>query len=171
VAPARNDYRIDVYGADGTLEKTIGRTYESIPRTPAELERTRELMTPRRGRNRNAFNVVVEPTERDIQALRVDRQGQIWVLPSSGLKDQPAGIHSTWDVFDYRGHFLRQVSFACEGDGGQDALFFPGGGLAILVREHRDAMFAFRGRGAAGDEDEPDADALPLEVICYKFQP
>ena len=171
IAPTRNDYRIDVYGADGTLEKTITRPYESIARTPDELERTRELMTPRRGRNRNAINVVVEPTERDIQALRVDRQGQIWILPSSGLKDQPAGIHSTWDVFDFRGQFRKQVSFACEGEGGQDALFFPGGGLAVLVREHRDAMFAFRGRGAAGGEDQLDGDARPLEVICYKFQP
>jgi hypothetical protein len=171
-ASARNEYRIDVFGPDGNLEKSIRREYESVKRTAAEKEMTLELMTPRRGRNRNAINVVVEPTERDILAVRIDKEGQIWVLPSSGVRNQAGGIHSTWDVFDYRGTFVRQAAFACEGEGQQDALFFPGGGLAVLVREHAEAMFAFRGRGADNpDGQDLEDDARPLEVICYKIQP
>lgn len=172
VASARNEYRIDVYAPDGNLEKSIRRDFESVKRSAAEKEKTLELMTPRRRRNRNDINVVVEPTERDILTMRVDKSGQIWVLPSSGVRNQPEGIHSTWDVFDHRGTFVRQAAFACEGEGQQDELFFPGGGMAVLVREHAEAMFAFRGRGADNpDGQNTEDDAKPLEVICYKILP
>ena len=172
VAPARNEYRIEVYRPDGVLERTITRKYESWKRTPVEAERAREMMMPFRRRNRNAINLVMEPTERDILEIRLDRQGQLWVLPSRGIRQQDEGIHSTWDVFDSSGAFSRQVAIACEGDGQKDALFFPGGGLVVLVREHADAVFAFRGRGADNPEvEEDDADVRPLEVICYRISP
>ncbi len=172
VAPARNDYRIDIYGPSGALERAFTHKYDSWKRTSAEVEQTREMMMPRRGRNRNSINVVVDPMEKDILAVRVDPEGQVWVLPSRGIRDQDEGVHSTWDVFDTSGNFARQVSFECEGDGQEDALFFPGGGLAVLVREHAQAMFAFRGRGADNPADEEsDAEARPLEVICYKILP
>ncbi|MEN8007583.1 MAG: hypothetical protein ABFS42_11245 [Candidatus Krumholzibacteriota bacterium] len=173
VAPSRNEYRIEVHAPGGAHERTITRQYDSWKRTDAESDRARELMMPFRRRNRNAINVVVEPTERDILAMRVDDQGNLWVLPSRGIQDQNEGIHSTWDVFDGSGAFVNQVAFACEGNGRNDALFFPGGGLAVLVREHAEAMFAFRGRGADNPDaqEEEDGEALPLEVICYKILP
>jgi hypothetical protein len=171
VAPARNEYRIDVYGPGGELERSFSRPYESWKRTDAETARAREMMTPFRRRNRNAINIVVQPTERDILDIRLDRQGQVWVLPSRGVREQAEGIHSTWDVFASTGAFTRQVAFMCEGDGQKDTLFFPGGGLAVLVKEHSEAMFAFRGRGADNPEqDEPDAAVRPLEVICYRIK-
>jgi len=172
VGPARNEYKIDIYGAGGDHQKTITRKYTSWKRTSAEKERARELMMPFRRRNRNSINVVVEPTERDILSMRMGPEGNLWVLPSRGTREQEEGIHSTWDVFDSSGSFVRQVAFACEGDGQKDTLFFPGGGLAVLVREHAEAMFAFLGRGADNPEDQDeDAEARPLEVICYKILP
>ncbi len=172
VAPARNEYRIEVYGPEGVLERTITRKYESWRRTPVEADRAREMMMPFRRRNRNAIKLVMEPTERDILDIRLDAQGQLWVLPSRGIRDQEEGIHSTWDVFDGTGAFVRQMAIACEGDGRKDALFFPGGDLVVLVREHADAVYAFRGRGADNPEaEEEDADVRPLEVICYRISP
>jgi len=171
VASARNEYRIDVYGPGGEHERSITHPYDSWKRTDAETDKAREMMMPFRRRNRSAVNIVVEPTERDILDIRVDRQGQVWVLPSRGIREQEKGIHSTWDVFDGTGTFSRQVAFVCEGDGQKDALFFPGGGLAVLVKEHSEAMFAFRGRGADNPlDDEEDVEALPLEVICYRIK-
>jgi hypothetical protein len=170
VAAARNEYRIEVYGPGGEHERSITRPYDPWKRTDAETERAREMMMPFRRRNRNAINIVVEPTERDILDIRVDPQGQVWVLPSRGIREQGEGIHSTWDVFNSAGVFSRQVAFICEGDGQKDALFFPGGGLAVLVKEHSEAMFAFRGRGADNpDQDDEDTEASPLEVICYRI--
>ncbi len=172
VAPARNEYRIEVHGPDGGLERTIVRKYESWKRTPVESDRAREMMMPFRRRNRNSIKLVMEPTERDILGIHLDPEGQLWVLPSRGIREQDEGIHSTWDVFDSSGTFVRQVAIACEGDGQKDALFFPGGGLAVLVREHADAVYAFRGRGADNPEaEEEDAEVRPLEVICYRILP
>ncbi|MCK9997241.1 MAG: 6-bladed beta-propeller [Candidatus Krumholzibacteria bacterium] len=172
VAPARNEYRIEVHGPDGGLERTITRKYESWRRTPVETDRAREMMMPFRRRNRNAIKLVMEPTERDILDIRLDPRGQLWVLPSRGVREQDEGIHSTWDVFDSSGAFVRQMAIACEGDGQKDALFFPGGGLVVLVREHADAVYAFRGRGADNPEtEEEDAEVRPLEVICYRISP
>lgn len=172
VAAARNEYRIEVYGPDGDHEKTITRQYESVKRSAAEVEIAREMIMPARRRNRSSVNIVVESTERDILSMRVAQDGRIWVLPSRGTRDQAEGIHSTWDVFDATGSFVQQASFACEGDGQEDALLFPGKGLAILVKEHAGAMFAFRGRGADNAEaDDEETEALPLEVICYKTTP
>jgi hypothetical protein len=172
VAPVRNEYRVEVHAPDGSLERTIVRKYESWKRTPSEADRAREMMMPFRRRNRNAINLVMEPTERDILDIRLDAGGQLWVLPSRGIREQDEGIHSTWDVFDSSGAFVRQMAIACEGDGQKDALFFPGGGLAVLVREHADAVYAFRGRGSDNPEAEEDDDEVrPLEVICYRILP
>jgi hypothetical protein len=130
------------------------------------------MMMPFRRRNRNAIKLVMEPTEPDILDIRLDARGQLWVLPSRGIREQDEGIHSTWDVFDSSGAFVRQMAIACEGDGRKDALFFPGGDLVVLVREHADAFYAFRGRGADNPEaEEEDADVRPLEVICYLIAP
>ena len=170
IASARNEYRIDVYGPAGDQERSITRGYDSWKRTDAEKDRAREMMMPFRRRNRRAINVVVESTERDILDMVVNPQGQLWVLPSRGIRQQDEGTHSTWDVFDASGAFARQVAWLCEGDGEKDALFFPGGGLAVLVKEHSEAMFAFRGRGADNPtDDDEDLEALPLEVICYRI--
>lgn len=167
VAAARNSYKIDIYNAQGLMEYSISREYESWQRTPQELERSKENMIPFRRRNRKPPEVVVEPTAKDILNMRVDPQGQLWVLPSRGIKNQPEGIHSTWDVFDTQGKFVETVGLACEGLGGRDEVLFAGPDLVILVKEHAQALHAFRGQG--GDQESTEIEAAPLEVICYRL--
>ncbi len=171
VAPARNEYRFEVYAPDGTLQLVITREYESVRRTSAELERAKGLMMPWRRRNRNNINLVMEPTEPDILQFHVADDGRLWVLPSRGVRDQAPGVHSTWDVFDAAGRFERQMAFACDADGLQDALFFPGGDLVVVVLEHKEALWAFQGRGRDSPEAEVEEfEASPLEVICYRME-
>ncbi len=172
VAPERNAYRLEIHTPDGGLERVITREYESVKRTDEDLARAKSLMMPWRRRNRSRIDFVMESTEPDLVQFRVADDGRLWVLPSRGIRNQPAGVHSTWDVFDAAGHFERQVAFACEADGQQDAIFFPGGDLVVVVREYRDALQAFQGRGAPGEETEPaEAETSPLEVICYRIAP
>ena len=90
-------------------------------------------------------------------------------MTGRGTREQQDGIHSTWDVFDAVGEFTGQVAFACEGRGEKDALFLPGHGLAVLVKEHTDARLALRGGGTEGEEAEEESS--PLEVICYRIVP
>jgi len=167
VAPLRNTYEINSYSSDGQLERVISRDYQSLDRTDAERTQVTENMIPRRRRNRGDVDVVVERTVRDILELRTDATGRLWVLPSRGIKDQPEGIHSTWDVFDPQGSFQRTVAVACEGRGGQDALFFVGEDRVVLIKAHTEAMQAFRGQGQ--EQDAEDIEARPLEVVVYRI--
>jgi len=170
IAPERNNYRLDVYSASGDLKHTISRPFKSWKRSSEEKDRAKEMMMPWRRRNRSRMNIVVEPTERDIRKIRLDSQGNIWVLTSRGIRDQAEGIHSTWDVFDTSGNFTRQVSIACDANGQDDALFFLGDNTVVVVKEHTNALFAFQGRGTGeAEEDEDFEDVEPLEVICYRI--
>jgi len=171
LAPERNIFRIDVYDPAGGLERSFSRKYDSWKRTGQELEKARESMIPFRRRNRRPPDVVVEPTERDILNMRVAPDGRLWVLPSRGIKNQPEGIHSTWDLFDADGIFQQTVSIACEGNGARDALFFAGPDLVVLVKEHAEAMTAFRGQSDESQEAETELEARPLEVVCYRIVP
>lgn len=171
VAPLRNEYRLDVSGPDGPVEFTFTRPYESWRRSREEMAKLKESRRPFRGRNRPAPEFVVEPTEKDILTVRVDEDDRIWVLPSRGVRQQPAQIHSTWDVFEPDGQYSEQVEIHCDGDGLRDALFFPGHGLAVLVKEHADAMDAFRGTGTEESSGDSEADVAPLEVVCFRILP
>ena len=172
VAPLRNEYRMEVFLPDGSFAFAFSRPYESWRRSEEEIARKKDQRRPFRGRNRPAPEFVVERTEPDILQIRTHYDGRIWVLPSRGIRKQPAGTHSTWDVYEPDGSFSEQAAIRCEGRGLKDALFFPGGGLLVLVKEHTDAMDAFRGWG--GEESAPeetDAEVQPLEVICYRILP
>lgn len=169
VAPRRNEYRIEVFNPDGSLEMSFSRPYRSLKRTRQEKERAREMLLPFRRRNRRSLDIVVEPTERDILDMRAGTDGRLWVLPSRGIKDQPAGIHSTWDVFAADGTYTETVSIPCGGDGSHDTVFFAGQDLLVLVKEHAEAMQAFRGRSREDGETESDLEARPLEVVCFRI--
>ena len=118
LAPERNAYRIEVFGAVSEPERTMKREYQSWKRTPQEMERLeQQSAVGGRGRNRNRPDFVFEATEPDITALHAAPDGSLWVLTSRGTREQPEGIHSTWDVFDAAGDFTGQVAFACEGRG------------------------------------------------------
>jgi len=172
VAPLRNEYRLEFHAPDGTPEMVITCEYAPVKRTSAELARAEAMMMPWRRRNRANIDFVMEATEPDILQFHVTADGRLWVLPSRGVRDQQPGIHSTWDVFDAAGNFERRVAFACDADGMQDALFFPGGDLVVVVKEHKEALWAFQGRGAESpDAEDEDAEASPLEVICYRISP
>ncbi|MBU8869903.1 MAG: 6-bladed beta-propeller [Gemmatimonadales bacterium] len=172
VATKRNEYRLEVFLPDGSPDLVFTRPYESWRRSAEEIARMKESALPFRRRNRAAPEFVVEPTEKDILQVRTTTDGRIWVLPSRGIREQPAGIHSTWDVFEADGRFVQQVAIQCGGRGLKDALFFAGEDIVVLVKEHADAMAAFRGRG--GDDSSEggiDDDAQPLEIIHFRVRP
>jgi len=166
IAPHRNEYRIDVYQTDGTLQHTITRQYESYRRSDDEMEQARLFMTPFGGRNASRdWDIVVEPRTRDIIQMHLDDEGRLWVLNSQGAHPTEPGIHSVWDVFDAEGRFDREVALACEGIAIEDGIVFPGHGRVVVIKEYLNAVMAFRGQAVAEEED--DEEAVPVEVICY----
>jgi len=164
VAGKRNEYRINVYEPDGTPDRVITRSYEHRQRTPEEFKRMEDRMTAAFSRLPDA-KFDVSKTEPDITALRLGRDGNIWVESSRGGIGQPEGVFYTWDVYDPDGKFIEQVSAACPGDGDDDMLLWTAGG-AVQVTGFMSAVRALQGGGAGGGEE--DEAAAPMEVICYK---
>ena len=172
IAKERNSYEITTYTPDGATERIIKRPYQSYKRSSEEKKTAEDSLMPWRRRNRHRFNFVVEPTEPDIVRLHVTDAGQLWVLSSRGLRDQPEGVHSTWDVFDSAGHFDQSVAIRCEGVGLRDKVFFAGEDMVVLVKQYADAVKAFRGSNSEDEEAEDENyEVLPLEVICYRILP
>lgn len=169
-APDRGAYRINVYATDGSLERIIEREYESWTRTAEERAWFEALLG---GAFRNLpfeANLKICDTESDIswltRGVQVTEDGELWILPSRGTREQPAGVAATFDVFDRDGKFDRQVQVACpEGDATEDGIFLLGDGRLLLIKGYVDAMAATFGGAVEEDEDE---EAVPMELICYR---
>ena len=169
--PERDAYRINVYAPDGTLERVFGREYESWHRTAADRKWLTALFE---GAFRNLpfeLDLRLSEYEADIswlnRGLQVTDDGEIWVLPSRGTREQPAGVVATFDVFDPEGQFSRQVQVVCpEGDPARDGIFLLGTDRVLLIKGYVDATATMFG-GAGSEDAEGDAD--PMELICYRI--
>jgi hypothetical protein len=169
IATEREEYHINVYAPDGSLERVITREYASRERSEEELARVNEVAEAQLRQLPNA-KIVMSKYEPDIGSLRMGIDGNLWVTSSRSGVDQPEGILATWDVFTPDGHFLKTVSAKCEGDGENDILIWTPDGNAVMVTGFTEAVQALQaGAGAAGagggDDDEEPA---PMEVIYLK---
>ncbi|MBD3336657.1 MAG: hypothetical protein GF355_14185 [Candidatus Eisenbacteria bacterium] len=162
-AAQRDAYAIHVYREEGALDRVIEREFTPRKRTAEELERINAVIEVQTAQLPGEARSSVGETEVAIVGMRVARDGSLWVVSSRGNFEQPEGVMLTYDVFDPEGHFKRQISMACEGDGAEDWLLFPGEDRAFLIKGLIDAAVAMQGAGAGGDED-----AMPMEVVCYK---
>jgi hypothetical protein len=164
LAPARNEYRLQVCGADGVVRE-FGRRFESRPRTGEEIAKVRsrfERRGPGRGGGRPVdLAIEVLPLAADIVGLHARPDGELWVQTSRSHLDQPAGVMLTYDVFDAAGNFTRQIAVECEGVAPRDALYPLAGDSFVLVKGHADAMAAMRG------SETPDlsAEDVALEIV------
>jgi hypothetical protein len=70
----------------------------------------------------------------------------------------------TYDVFDARGHFTRQVSVVGPGEVEGNLLRFYDGDRAVLISGLRDANLAMQGLSTENEEAEP------LAVVSYMVE-
>ncbi|MBU1702159.1 MAG: hypothetical protein KJ970_10480 [Candidatus Eisenbacteria bacterium] len=167
----RDQYAITVFSPDGKVERIIERAYEPLKREQADTDRLRRLYESAVANPNLQVSFDLEETEPAIahfqRGLQVTPDGQLWVLTSRGCRHQPQGIIATYDHFDAGGHFIEQVSFAGEGNGLSDTLFFLGNRRVVLVTGFIDALAAQFGSGTLTAED--DEEASPQQVICYRL--
>jgi len=168
VAPDRDAYQINVYTADGTLERVIEREYDHRVRSDEDFNRRKTLMEAALAQIPNA-KIITAKTEPDINSLSFGTDGNLWVTNSYSGVEQPAGILTTWDVFTPDGHFVKTVSAKVDGDGENDLIIWTPGGDAVMVTGFTEAREAMQSRGGGGDEeDEDEEEAEPMEVIYLK---
>jgi len=166
VAPERDQYVINVYLADGTLERVIEREYTHRDRDDEEYNRIKTVMETQLAQIPNA-KIVPARNEPDIGGLRIGNDGNLWVTTSKSGLDQPEGILTTWDVFSPDGQFIRTVSAMCDGDGENDILIWTPDGNAVVVTGFTEAVQALQSGGAGGETEEED-EAEPMEVVYLK---
>ena len=166
VAVERDDYVINVYLADGTLDRVIEREFTSLDRDEEEITRVQETLEAALAQIPNA-KIIPSPNQPDIGSLEIGNDGNLWVTTSRSGVDQPEGILTTWDVFSPDGHFIKTVSAKCEGDGENDILIWTPDGNAVVVTGFVEALEALQGQGA-GDEETEEEEPAPMEVIYLK---
>jgi hypothetical protein len=166
VATERDAYVINVYTADGILERVIEREYTHRDRDEVEYNRVMETMTAALAQIPNA-KIVPSKIEPDVNSLNFGTDGNLWVTNSLSGIDNPEGILTIYDIFSPDGHFIKTVSAKAEGDGENDILIWTPDGNAVLVTGFTEAIQALQSQGAgSGDEDEEEAE--PMEVIYLK---
>ena len=163
LAPARDDYVIQIYSPDGKLERVIEREFTNRSRTAEERKLYEELVAAQT-RQLPGAEVKLADTPEAIAQVTFGEDGNLWVMSSRGNTEQPEGIMVTYDVFDPQGEFIRQERIACDGDGRNDGLIWTGGGHAILIRGLLPALIGMQSGGAVGGDEE----AAPMEVVCYR---
>jgi len=162
----RNSYCIDLFAADGTLVRTLGRAFDPVPREQREIDRMNELFEVQNDRLPFEITWEVEKTEQTLAGLRVAEDGNLWVEHARSDLDLPAGVFKSYDVFTPEGVWLREAQVRCPGDPVHDDLIFLGDGRVLMVRGLVLARLTASGsQGAVFDEDDvPEAQ----EVICYR---
>ena len=164
-APARNEYRIEVYGADGAVERTITRKYSAPPRNDRQSKMARQVIEAV-GANypRPPEKITIEDTEPALSGITVTADGHIWTQTSVGNTDTPDGTFVVLDEFAADGTFARQVALQGDHDPTRDALMIlPNGRLIVVVG----ALDAWLNQQGATNKEAETQEGEPLEVICY----
>lgn len=175
VASTEYTYGLQVWGADGKLQRVIKRDYAPRKRSAAELEERRNLLSSSirmRGRGGEMKpNVEVEANDRDIVWLEIADDGHMWVLTSRGAKEPGKGNFGAFDVLDAEGHFVQQVTLALDADFEEDRILLTGDRLFVLKQfvSAQRAMLARGGDSEEEDEEDLEGEAEPMSVVCYRF--
>jgi hypothetical protein len=156
------EYALNVYSAQGKLERVIERQYESWTRNDKVRQRYQSLMEAQSANFPNKPTPVIEDQEPDVQNIRCAADGTIWVLTSRACYAPEPGMLAAWDVFSPTGEFVKQVKAKGPGDPATDWLFLTDKGLAIQVTGFWDAAMA--AMGGASD----DAEGAAMQIICYR---
>lgn len=163
-------YHIDVWNPDGTMNRVIERAFETRKRSPAEFKKQEQLQRPRGRWARNA-TYKVSPTDRDILEIFTRKNGDLWVLSSSGGLEVMDGTLAVFDVFDEDGRFIYQARLQGNGSYEEDG-FFLFEDRMFVVTGLRDAVMAMRGGGGEDDEAyDYEGEPEPLAIICYALEP
>jgi hypothetical protein len=162
--PHRNEYKINVYKPDGTLDRVIEREYEPVRRNEDEMNVINAAMDAARTQFPFEIKTSVEETEPDISRLFIDHEGQLWVLTSRGQRVEDENVIAAYDVFDRDGNYIKKVNVAGDGDGRRDFLMFAGDDRVVLVTGLLDAAMNMQGIGGGDDEE-----AAPMEIICFEY--
>ncbi len=164
----RENYAINVFQADGTLDRVIERPdFKTWKRNKLDTARITALFESWAGANPDTWpEFDLKKTDRAINTLHIDGQGRLWVQHSRSNRDLPDGTFLNLDLYDREGHWQREVRLVCEGSPVSDGVRFLRDGRILLIRGFVVARLACLGSGTATlGEDDTET----IEIICYQI--
>lgn len=164
-------YELLVFYPDGGVDRIIERDYEPRRRSEAEREYILKMYGAGGGGPGETLELAeYAPSIAFFQrGVQVTDAGELWILTSRGNHDLPAGVLARFDVFDDKGHFLRQVEVHCPGDPYNDRLLVLANNRVIRIRRFVDALVTSLGPGGLPPEEDDGEDRSPA-VICYRVK-
>ena len=161
------NYRITIWNADGTVDRVIDRPgYQAVKRNPTEKQRFQDMYTAFTRWNRGS-TFRVNDNHQTIGQMFFRADGTLWVQNSAGRWRAPAGVFTTFDVYDTVGRFVQRVALVAEANAAEDGLFFVGNRAYVVTDLYNAVMASFGG----GGEAETSGDAEPVTVVAYTFAP
>jgi len=164
----RESYAVNVFLADGTLDRVIERPgFKTWRRNKLDTRRITALFEAWAGANPETWpRFDLEATDRAINTLHIDGQGRLWVQHSRSNRDLPEGTFLSLDLYDPAGVWQREVRLTCEGSPISDGIRFLRDGRILLIKGFVVARLACLGSGTATlGEDDTET----IEIICYQM--
>ncbi len=170
--PNRDDYRINVKGLDGEIERVISRPFQPRKRSDEDKEDLTSGMQMVLNGQRVEMEKHILDFDRSILSLDVATDGRLFVQNSyQAAKHWPAGTAKKFDIIDADGVFQEELTLEFPGfDTEEDALLFLDGDHFLYMKGFQGAAESMRSAFGAGNPDEDETeDAEPLEVIFCKI--
>jgi len=165
-AAERDQYRIQVHDAAGTLVQVYEREYQRRLRTAAERKEAAGSPTMSIGHEVVEIDVTVEDFDPAITAIETAFDGNIWILSGNGTHDLPEGIYRSYDVFDPQGHYLEVIHLAAALDDHVDALIRLSDGRWVIIKNIWPALASMYGVSEDDENEQAEDEDAPLKVIC-----
>lgn len=164
-----DEYKINIYAADGSLDHEIHVDYPIHDRSDEEKDFMLNLFERATAQNMPFPNKKFEISETHgpVAGMQSRSDGSLWVLTSRGQFDAPEGVVGVYDVFDEKGRFAQQLSIKVDADPINDLIAFIGDYM-LVVTDFMPSMVALQG-GAAAEDEEAEEEAEPMQVICYRL--
>lgn len=163
--PSYENYEVQVWNADGSIDCVVTREYKHRARSADEKDFMAKMMGFWAQRIPNC-EVKIHPQCKDIENVYVRDDGSVWVLPSNGARDLPEGALGVFDLFNKEGQFVRTVTLKGQGDPLEDLYVFVKDRFYVVTSFLQAAMSAQGVQGLYDEEEE----AEPMAVICYKLE-
>lgn len=160
-----DDYVINVWNPDGTMNKVIKREFKHRDRDAGEKEFWNKLLTFS-AQQIPGCQIVVNDKCKDIEAIYLRDDGSIWVINADGARENPEGSIASFDVYNPEGQFVKNVVLQGQGDPMNDLYLFVKNRLYVVTSFLQAALVAQGVPDLYDEEEEPE----PMAVICYKLE-
>ena len=170
----RTDYKIQVYGLDGRIERTIERDYEPLAFTDEEKAERKKRMDENSEAQGMDIDAELPDYKPDVQGLFVRPNGELWVRTSRSVGED--GGLGSFDVYDAQGHFQYlvkpQLAYVDSEDG-----FVLTKDRFYRIKELNGALKAWAAGFGGGiriavdteDEDEDGGEPEPLKILAFEL--